>query len=139
MQNYLVFTSANKDIECFSDPQQIYSWKSKIMSEESIKNPPRSNNTFAPSLSYYRSLPQAKFAGNCLSLSSFSLHWNVSNLYIPYTLHTWSRDLNTSFTLENYLFGALKLTKNADSDKYEYTGYRIRFDARSQLSLLDGS
>ena len=31
-------------------------------------------------------------------------------------------------TLENYVFGAVKLTKNADIDKYGYFGYGIGFD-----------
>ena len=31
-------------------------------------------------------------------------------------------------TLTNALFGAFKLTKNADIDKYRYSEYGIRFD-----------
>ena len=30
--------------------------------------------------------------------------------------------------LANALFGAVKLTKNADIDKYKYSGYEIGFD-----------
>ena len=41
--------------------------------------------------------------------------------------------------LGNCLFGPIKLTKNADPDKYIYTGYGIRFDLRSEFSLPDGS
>ena len=33
----------------------------------------------------------------------------------------------------------MKLTKNADPDKYKYSGYGIGFDSRSAFSLLDGS
>ena len=40
-----------------------------------------------------------------------------SNKYI-----SWLRDLNTDFKLNNYLFGSVELTKNADSDKYKYSG-----------------
>ena len=29
------------------------------------------------------------------------------------------------------LFGAVKLTKNADFDKYSYSGYCVRFNSRS--------
>ena len=32
----------------------------------------------------------------------------------------------------------MKLTKNADLDKYGYCGYVIGFDSRSQFSLLGG-
>ena len=74
--------------------QHIYSWKPKGISEESIKTPPKSNNTFAPSLINYRPLPPAKFAENSFRLSSISLHKNVVNLYISYTLDSWSRDLD---------------------------------------------
>ena len=34
------------------------------------------------------------------------------------------------FTLGNCLFGAAKLTKNVDPDKYRYGVYGIGFDAR---------
>ena len=41
-------------------------------------------------------------------------------------IYELSSNLNISdFTLENCLFGAVKLTKNADIDKYEYSGYGI--------------
>ena len=36
------------------------------MSEESVKNPPGSNNTFAPSLIDYLPLPDVKLGGNCI-------------------------------------------------------------------------
>ena len=49
----------------------------------------------------------------------------VINLYISYTLSPWLRNLYTDFTLNNWLFGSVNLTKNADSDKYEYNGYGI--------------
>ena len=42
---------------------------------------------------------------------------NVISLFIAYELDTFSRDLNTDFTLKDCLFGAVKLTKNADLDK----------------------
>ena len=36
------------------------------------------------------------------------------------------------------MFGAVKLTKNADIDKYGYSGYGIRFDRKSSFSLPSG-
>ena len=56
---------------------------------------------------------------------------------IVYELDAWSRDLNTGFTLEGCLFGAVKLTKNADPDKYSYSGYNIGFVSRSHVSILN--
>ena len=36
--------------------------------------------------------------------------------------------------LANALFGAVKLTKNADIDKYKYFGYGIGFDVQGYFS-----
>ena len=41
-------------------------------------------------------------------------------------------------TLKNRLFGAVILTKNADIDKYGYSGYGIGFDRRSSFSFPGG-
>ena len=61
------------------------------------------------------------------------------NLFVVYELDTWSRDLNTCFTLKDCLFGSVKLTKNADTDKNKYSSYGIGFDSHSAFSLPDGS
>ena len=82
-----------------------------------------------------------KFKGSCLKeedKSRFTPN-NVVNLFIVDELSRWSRDLNTDFTLKDCLFGALKLTKNADPDKYKYGGYGIGFDWCSEFLLSDGS
>ena len=42
---------------------------------------------------------------------------------------------NNDPTLKNGLFGAVTLTKSADTDKYEYSGYGIGFDRRSSFSF----
>ena len=64
---------------------------------------------------------------------------NVVNLFIVYELDSWSQDFNTDFTLKDFLFGSVKLNKNADPHKYEYSGYDIGFDLRLKFSLTDGS
>ena len=62
-------------------------------------------------------------------------HEHMVNLFIINESDIWSRDLNTRLTLDDCLFGAVKLAKNVDSDKYKYSGYGIGFDARSQFLL----
>ena len=56
------------------------------------------------------------------------------NVYIVYEI---SKNINISDypTLENCLFGAVKLTKNADIDKYGYSGYGIGFDRHGSFSF----
>ena len=61
------------------------------------------------------------------------------NLYISCTLGSQLRNLNIDFTLSNCLFGSVKLTKNADLDKYKYTGYGVGFDSRSEFLFTYGS
>ena len=88
------------------------------MSEESTKSPIASGNSLAPKLTFIHDAKiEVKFEGSCSNqnITSFS-HRNVVNLFIVYELDTCSKVLNTDFTLGD-LFGAVRLTKNADSDK----------------------
>ena len=52
----------------------------------------------------------AKFKRNSLIQDNISFaHWNVVNVLNAYKLDTWSRDLNTDFTLGDWLFASVKL------------------------------
>ena len=46
--------------------------------------------------------------------------------------------ISTYPTLENCLFGAVSLTKNADIDQYKYSGYGIGFDRKGESSFGNG-
>ena len=54
-------------------------------------------------------------------------------------LRPWLKNLNTDFTLKNYLFGSVKLTTNADPYKQKYTVSGIGFNSRSEFSSADES
>ena len=59
---------------------------------------------------------------------------NAINIYCVYELDPIDSSRGTSFTIQNVLFGAMQITKNAtDSDKNNYKGYGICFDERSQF------
>ena len=59
---------------------------------------------------------------------------NAINIYSVYELDSIVSSRDTSFTIQNALFGAMQITKNAtDSDKNNYKGYGICFDERSQF------
>ena len=53
---------------------------------------------------------------------------NVINIYVVYKLDPISSTRNTDYTIQNALFGAMKITKNTDSSKNNYTGYGLCFD-----------
>ena len=59
------------------------------------------------------------------------------NIYIVYELGASSSHIDYP-TLTNCFFGAVTLTKNADIDKYGYSGYGIGFDRRGSSSFLGG-
>ena len=53
---------------------------------------------------------------------------NVINIYCVYELQPVSTARDDTFTVQNDLFGAMQITKNADTSKYKDKGYGICFD-----------
>ena len=59
---------------------------------------------------------------------------NVINIYCVYKLDPIASARDTSYTIQDALFGAMQITKYAtDYDKNNYKGYGIYFDERSQF------
>ena len=59
---------------------------------------------------------------------------NAINIYCVYNLDSIDSSRDTSFTIQNALFGAMQITKNAtDNSETNYKGYGICFDERSQF------
>ena len=59
---------------------------------------------------------------------------NVINIYIVYELDPIASIRDTTFTIQNASFGAMQITKNADTSKYDYKGYGIFFDECEQFT-----
>ena len=56
------------------------------------------------------------------------------NIYIVYKLDLLASTRDKSFTIQNALFGAMQITKNAtDNDKNNYKGYSMCFAERSEF------
>ena len=53
---------------------------------------------------------------------------NVVNIYCVYQLDRIASTRDDTFTIQNALFGAMEITKDADTSKYNYKGYGICFD-----------
>ena len=137
-QNCLVFEPMYRYFKMITNTDCISSWKSKGLSAEGIKPPTTSDNSVTPALNYYGTKIRVKFTGSCLKQSKISYnHGKVVNIYIVYELRASSSHINDP-TLKNCLFGAVTLTKNADIDKYRYSGYGIGFDRRGSFSFPGG-
>ena len=119
----------------------ILSWKSKGLSDETIKSPTTSDNSLAPTINYCHNTDKIRvtFAGSCLKQSNklTYTHRTIVNIYIVYQLGA-SGSNNSDPTLKNCLFSAVTLTKNTDFGKYEFSGYGIGFDRRSSFSFTGG-
>ena len=69
------------------------------------------------------------------NLKSFPNINNAANIYCVYKLDPIASTGDTSYTIQNALFGAMQITKNGtDYDQNNYKGYGICFDERSQFS-----
>ena len=59
---------------------------------------------------------------------------NAINIYCVYKLDPIASSRDTTFTIQNALFGAMQITKNSDTSKYDYKGYGICFDEGGQFA-----
>ena len=103
----------------------IYYWQSKGLSDKKINSIKTPNHSITLNLDYYGTKTSVEFNESCLKQDSVTFsHGKVVNIYIVYEI---SKSINISnyLTLGRYLFGAVTLTKNADIDKYKYSGYGI--------------
>ena len=81
-------------------------WKSKGLSDESIKPPSTTNNILNPLLGYVGAKTKVEFKRSC------------------------SKQDKVYPTLENCLFGAVKLRKHLDIDNCKCSEYGIGFDGK---------
>ena len=124
IQNYLVFQPMNRSFNVTANDYISY-WKSKGLSSETITPPTTSYNSLTPRQSYYGTKTRVKFTGSCLKQPKMSFdHKKIVNIWTFYELSASSSNSDDP-TLKNYLFGAVTFTKNADIDKYRYSGYGI--------------
>ena len=105
------------------------------MSDQSIKAPTTTNKILNPLLDYVGSKIRVKFRGDCLKQEKITFnHGKIVNIYIVYEIER-SVNISSYPTLENCLFGAVKLTKHVDVDQYKYLGYGIGFDRKGSYSI----
>ena len=119
-QNYLVLQATYRYFKRVSQTNNhILSWKSKELSDESIKPPSTTNNILNTLLDYVGTKTVVEFNGNCLKQDRISFnHRKVANIYIVHEINkTFNK--NSYPTLENCFFGAVKLTKHSDMDNYK--------------------
>ena len=134
-KHYLVFQPMYKYFIMVGN--EISSWESKRFSNDKISSITTSNCSQVRRLVYNNARIKLEFRGDLLKQDKVTYnHGPIVNIYIVYSL---TPSVNTSgITLDNCLFGAVKLTKNNDTDKYKHSGYGFRFDSRGTFSNPSG-
>ena len=72
------------------------------------------------------------FSGNYFQQDIIALPNNVINIFCVYKLDPIDFSRNNKFTIQNALFGAIEITKNANTSKYKYKG--ICFDESEEFT-----
>ena len=107
----------------------VSSWESKGLSNEKISSNITSNYNQAPSLAYDNVRIKLKFVGALLKQDKITYnHEPIVTIYIFYRL---SPSITSDITLENCLFGVVKLTKNLKITTY--SGYGAASDSKGSF------
>ena len=132
-ENYLVFQPIYRYFKVIANTKYISEWKSKGLSNEGIKPPATSDNTLSPLVGYLGNKIKLKLNGGCLKQQNklIDAHRTIAKIFIVYASGSFNDDL----TLKNSLFGAVRLTKNADIDKQQYSSSGTGFDRKGSFSF----
>ena len=118
--------------------KHIYEWKSTGIynySSDSNMNPFANAKSNLPNLKNDGRM-QVYLSGNHFQQNKVIIpnNNNAINMYCVYQLDPIASSRYTSFTIQNALFGAMQINKNAtDNSKNNYKGYGKCFDERSQF------
>ena len=120
-QNYYIFQRISKYLKVayVSNINYVLPWKSKGLSDIKIDSIKTNNYLLNPLIDHYdMSKTRIKFDGSFLNRCPPTfLHRDVVNIYIVYEITDYLNESDYP-TTENCLLGSVKLTKNADIDKY---------------------
>ena len=116
----------------------ILEWKPKDIydnSKKNVLNSIQNTKTVAPDIKNINGQLYVSFNGNYFEQDPITIPNNVINIYVVYKLDPISSTRNTDYTNQNALFDAMKITKNTDSSKNNYTGYGLCFDEGGNLVI----
>ena len=114
-------------IPCVGNVRCIYYVESKGLSDEIINYIKTSDYETTSYLSYYNIYKKEGFDGGCLKQDQGIIPFNgIVNILIVYEI-TNTFNISDYPTLENCLFGVVKLTENAHIDKYGYSDMELHF------------
>ena len=111
------------------NPNDIYD-----NSNKNVLNSVQNTKNVSPDIKNTNGQLYVSFNGNYFIQDPITIPNNVINIYCVYQLDPISSTRNTDYTIQNALFGAIKITKNTDSSKNNYKGYGLCFDEGGTFS-----
>ena len=111
----------------------ISEWKPKDIYDslnKNVLNSGRNTKTVPPNI---KMVTIWSFNVNYFKQDPIPIPNKVINIYVVYKLDSISSTRNADYTIQNALFGALKITKNTDSSENNYTGYGLCFDGGGEF------
>ena len=109
----------------------ILQWKPKDIydnSNKNVLNSVQNTKNVSHDVKNINGQLYVSFNGNYFQQDLITIPNNVINIYVVYKLDPISSTINTDYTIQNALFGAMKITKNTDSSKNNYKAYGLCFD-----------
>ena len=138
-QSYLVYNCKMGSLSFGLTSKDISEWKSTGIynySSDSNMNAVVDSGAYLPDIKNDGRM-HVYLSGNHFQQNKVIIpnNTNAINIYCVYKLDPIASSRDTSFTIQNALFGAMQITKNAtDNSENNYEGYGICFDERSQFS-----
>ena len=116
---------------------KISKWKSTGIFNRSSNSKYRASSNMDAAGDSSGNLPNLKNDGRMnVYLAGIPNNDNYINIYCVYKLDPIASTRDTSFTIQDALFGAMQITKNAtDNSKSNYKGYGICFDKEVNLVI----
>ena len=133
MQNYYIFQPVGGYLTTAytNNISYISLWQSRGLSNLKIDSIKTNNYLLKRIDDYDMDKIRIKFDASLLNrFPPGFLHENIVNIYIVYEVTSKYNNSNYP-TLENCLFGSVQVTKNANIDKYGYSGYGIEFHRKA--------
>ena len=116
----------------------ILAWNPNDIYNNSNKNQlngVQNTKAIAPDIKNTNGQSYVLFNGNYFVQDLITIQNNVINIYVVYKLNPIASTADTSFTIQNALFGAMEITKNdTNNSKINHKGYGICFDEGSDFS-----
>ena len=136
-QSYLIYEPMTFSFKQTSSG--IAHWKSTRIDNYSLKTyltGVANTSGVYPKVSWKTKM-SVKFSGNYIKENKVIYPAKSAvNIYIVYKLDIIAPSRNTNFTIQNALFGAMKITEDSsDLDHNKYSGYGICFDKESDFTF----